>query len=129
MSDKTDQPDALPVELSSQETASGNSVWTRPTQALDKASRRPSYDSSVKLSRLRTGNVYLRLGAVDVVELVQNRLRQTLLPEDVRLEPPGEVLADLVFHVGTCWHSEDVVKFFECALLRLRKPQEARNGQ
>jgi hypothetical protein len=61
-----------------------------------------------------------------MIELVQDGLREALPAEDIRLEPPRQVLADLVFHVGACRHSEDVVELFERTLLSLGQPQEAK---
>lgn len=76
-------------------------------------------------SNLFTRNVRLWLTAVHLVELVENGLCETFLAEDIRLEPPRQVLANLVFHVGTSRYGEDIVEFFEGALFRLWEPQEA----
>ena len=81
----------------------------------------------IQLSNLPTGNIGLRLGAMDSVELVQHWLGQALLAENVRLEPPGQVLANLVLHVGAGGNGEDVVQLFESTLFRLGQPQEAKN--
>jgi hypothetical protein len=59
---------------------------------------------------------------VHFIELVQYRLSQTLLAQDIRLDPPRQIWTSLVFHVGARWNSEDVVKLLEGALLRLWHP-------
>ena len=63
---------------------------------------------------------------VVVGQLVQDRLRQALTTEDVGLEPPWQVLSDLVTHVGARRDGEDVVELLERALLGLGQPEEAR---
>ena len=62
---------------------------------------------------------------VNVVELVQDRFRKTLLAKDIRLEPPRQVLADLVSHMSARRNGEDVVELFKRTLLGLWQPQEA----
>lgn len=80
------------------------------------------------LLSLHASNVGRWRSTVNVVELVQGRFRETLLAEDIRLEPPRQVLADLVSHVSARRHGEDVVELFERTLLGLRQPQEAEDG-
>lgn len=61
-----------------------------------------------------------------VGQLVQDRLRQALATEDVGLEPPRQVLVDLVAHVGARRDGKDVVELLERSLLGLGQPEEAR---
>jgi hypothetical protein len=60
-----------------------------------------------------------------LVELVQYRLCEALLAEDVRLDPPRQVGTGLVLHVRASRNSKDVVKLLQGTLLCLRHPQEA----
>lgn len=55
-------------------------------------------------------------------EFVQLRLRETLLAENVGLDPPGQVFGSLVLHVRASRNGEDIVEFFKGSLLGLRQP-------
>lgn len=57
--------------------------------------------------------------------MVELGLREAFLAQDVCIEPPWQVLAQLVVHVCTSWDAEDVVEFFESALFGLWHPEEA----
>ena len=59
-------------------------------------------------------------GLRQATKLVQLRLRETLTAEDVSLEPPGQVLSSLVFHVSACGHGEDVIELLERSLLSVQ---------
>ena len=54
-----------------------------------------------------------------IAKLVKLRLGETLVTEYVRLEPPRQVFASLVFHVSARRDTEDVVQLFKCPLLGL----------
>lgn len=62
-----------------------------------------------------------------VIELVEQWLGVTLLAQHICLEPPWQVLLDLIVHVRLSGDGEDVVEFFKRTLLGLRQPEEARN--
>jgi hypothetical protein len=64
-------------------------------------------------------------GLRKTTKLIELRLNEALPAEDVRPEPPREVLASLILHMSTRGYSEDVIELFERSLFRLWHPKEA----
>ncbi len=58
-----------------------------------------------------SGGISGSLSVAKLVELVESRRRKTLPAENHGLDPIWRHRTDLVGHVLTCWHSEDVVEF------------------
>lgn len=64
-----------------------------------------------------------------LVEFVEQWLGVALLAENICLEPPWQVLLELVVHVRACRDGKNIIKFFEGALLGLGHPEEATRGK
>jgi hypothetical protein len=60
----------------------------------------------------------------EVLELVKRLKLRVLLPQDVALDEPGQVCAQVIGNMATGRDTEDVVELFEGALLRLGEAEE-----
>jgi hypothetical protein len=69
------------------------------------------------------------LNNLHLIELVQDRLFEALVAQDVRLEPPRQILSDLVLHVSASWNSKYVVELLKSTLLSFGHPEETVAGQ
>lgn len=84
-----------------------------------------SLSISAFLVRLHHGINFALVGAM--IKVVQ-RLQDCILTlQNPAAEPPWKHLGELLAHMGSSWDSEDVVEFFESALLCIWHPEEDHN--